>query len=266
MTTHAVLYYTHFVSEAVKLELKKLRSELDPRFVLFAMGCCPEKTTLNSLGCADLQIRSYDRDDLRALPYERQLETVDWETLRRNPDLAIMRFFRGNPNYDFYWVLEYDVRYTGDWGDLFSELVGSNAALLCTHLVSQRGSPEWMHWKSFVSADGSVKEPDLIRAFLPFTRLSKQLMRAIDERCRLGWAGHPEVLWPTIAAQAGLTIEEIGGFGSTTPPHRRGKYYQSAVAPGGLFFSTFAAWPFLSLKSDFSRASPPDTLWHPVKE
>ena len=66
--------------------------------------------------------------------------------------------------------------------------------------------------------------------------------------------------------RSGLVREEIGGFGSATPSIRRGKYYHSAVASGGLFFSTFAAWPFLSAKSDFERTSPPNVLWHPVKE
>ncbi len=122
MTTHAVLYYTHFVSEMVKAELGKLRRELHSNFALFAMGCCHERTTLDGLASTNVHVRSYHRDDLRALPYGRQLENVDWKTLRRNPDLAIMRFFRGNADFDYYWILEYDVRYTGNWGELFADL------------------------------------------------------------------------------------------------------------------------------------------------
>jgi hypothetical protein len=267
MATHAVIYYTHFVSETVSSQLEKLRRELKPEFALFAMGCCPDRSTLNPLATADIEVRSYDREDLRALPYTRQLENVDWTTLRKSPDLAIMRFFRGNPQFDYYWVIEYDVRYTGDWGSLFDELAKSSAALLCSHLTTQKQNPDWIHWKSFSCADGSVEGHDLVRAFLPFVRLSKGLMRAIDERCRLGWAGHPEVLWPTIAQEVGLPIEEIGGSGSAVPPERRGKYYHSAMAPSGLFLSTFTAWPYFSEKSNFEQAPlPTNTLWHPVKE
>ena len=47
MTTHAVLYYTHFVSDTVRAELTRLRRELRSDFELFAMGCCPESTTLS---------------------------------------------------------------------------------------------------------------------------------------------------------------------------------------------------------------------------
>ena len=210
MTTHAVMYYTHFVSEIVSSHLDKLR-KLRPEFALFAIGCCPDRSTLDPLATANIEVRSYDRDDLRTLPYSRQLENVNWTTLRGSADLAIMRFFRGNPNFDYYWVIEYDVRYTGDWVLLLDELAGSSAALLCSHLTTRKQNPDWMHWKSFTCADGSVESPDLIRAFLPFVRLSRDLMRAIDERCRLGWAGHYEVLWPTIAREVGLPIEEIGG-------------------------------------------------------
>jgi hypothetical protein len=203
---------------------------------------------------------------LRALPYNRQLKNVNWETLRKNPDLAVMRFFRGNPNFDYYWIIEYDVRYTGDWNLLFEDLNSSSEDLLCTHVASYQQSPDWSHWSSFSAGDETIDKARLVRAFLPFSRLSKRLMQAIDERCRRGWSGHPEVLWPTVAKATGLSIGEIGGLGSLVPDERKGKYYDSAIARSGIFFSTFGAWPFFSAKSAFDVTSPPDLLWHPVKE
>ena len=138
--------------------------------------------------------------------------------------LLLCDFFAATLNSIIIGSLSDIVRYTGDWGPLFDELAKSSAALLCSHLTTQKQNPDWIHWKSFSSGDGLVEGHDLVRAFLPFVRLSKGLMRAIDERCRLGWAGHPEVLWPTIAQEVGLPIEEIGGSGSAVPPERRGKY------------------------------------------
>jgi hypothetical protein len=265
MATNAFLYYTHFVDEGVKREIQRLRRHLSSDFSLFAMGCCVDRGGLDELEADGVTIRPYLRADLKALPYPRQLANVDWKTLRKNPDLAIMRFFHGNPDFDYYWILEYDVRYTGDWGEFLDELCGSSADLLCAHFSSLRQSPDWVHWGSFSSADVNVVAADMVRAFLPFTRLSKEMMRAIDERCRNGWTGHPEVLWPTIAKTSGLQIEEIGGLGPSVPSNRRGKYYHSATAPSGIFFSTFAAWPIYSGKNAFQETSPKDILWHPVK-
>jgi len=266
MATQAVIYYTHFVSDVVSKELKDLRAELGPEFNIFAVGCCPAKTTLDPLVGNSIDTRAYIRDELRALPYTRQLQGVDWETMRRSSDLAIMQFFQGNPNFDYYWIVEYDVRFTGSWRELFAVLNESSADLLCTFLTKFEQGRDWMHWKSFSTPDDSVKEDDLYRAFLPFCRLSKTLMQAIDERCREGWTGHPEVLWPTVAHAVGGNIEDIGGSGPSTPDSRRDKYYFSALPTAGLFLSTFGAWPAYSEKSAFRQISLPDILWHPVKE
>jgi hypothetical protein len=266
MATHAVLYYTHFVSAAVKKEVEILDRELGPEFTLFAIGCCPENSTLDDLASENVQVRSYTRDNLRSLPYARQLESVDWKTLRGNPDLGIMRFFRGNPGFDFYWVIEYDVRFTGSWTDLFEDLKNSNADMLCTHVTSFLHDKDWAHWSSFSAGEDIVTEENMIRGFLPFSRMSNTLMRAIDDRCSRGWTGHNEVLWPSIVKAIGGTIEEIGGNGASVPASRKGKYYFSAFWPSGLFLSTFGAWPSYSVKSNFRAGSPSDILWHPVKE
>lgn len=266
MPSHAILYYTHLVTDTVRQQVAKLREELDPAFRLFVIGCCAERSDLDPLVGGGVEVRCYVRDDLRALPYAGQLRNVDWKTLRRNPDLAIMRFFRGNPDFDHYWVVEYDVRFAGNWSDIVSDLARSSADLLCAHLTEFRQNPDWMHWDSFSSGDEPVGEGGLVRAFLPFYRMSRPLMRAIDERCRRDWTGHPEVLWPTICRAVGLAVEEIGGTGATVPDERKGRYYHSCMTEAGIFLSTFSAWPAYSEKSDFNRTAPTGILWHPVKE
>jgi hypothetical protein len=262
----AVIYYTHFVSDSVKREIGILSRELGAEFTLFAVGCCPEASTLDDLATDRVAVRSYLRDELRTLPYPQQLLGVNWETMRRNPDLAIMRFFRGNPHFDQYWIIEYDVRFSGKWSTLFNELNSSPAELLCTHVTPFKYGREWVHWSSFSAAGKDIAEDNLIRGFFPFCRLSNRLMRAIDERCRLGWTGHPEVLWPTIARAVGASIEDIGGTGPSVPESRRGKFYQRSITHAGHFLSTFGAWPAFSNKNSFNPSTWPDTLWHPVKE
>ena len=54
MTTNAVMYYTHFVSEIVSSQLDKLR-KLRPEFALFAIGCCPDRSTLDPLATANIR-------------------------------------------------------------------------------------------------------------------------------------------------------------------------------------------------------------------
>jgi hypothetical protein len=65
-----------------------------------------------------------------------------------------------------------------------------------------------------------------VKGFMPFCRLSHNLLAACDARYREGLSGHSEVIWPTIASLAGLLLEDIGGSGSFTPVARRGRYYR----------------------------------------
>ena len=76
MTTHAVLYYTHFVSEMVKAELGKLRRELHSNFALFAMGCCHERTTLD-----DWQVQTFTLGHITGTTCGRYLTGDNWKML-----------------------------------------------------------------------------------------------------------------------------------------------------------------------------------------
>jgi hypothetical protein len=63
------------------------------------------------------------------------------------------------------------------------------------------------------------------KAFQPFCRLLKRALQAIHAAYRDGVGGHYGVTWATICRMAGLTVEDVGGYGRYTPPRRLGKHY-----------------------------------------
>ncbi|NUB28520.1 DUF3405 domain-containing protein [Azospirillum brasilense] len=208
-----------------------------------------------------------NEETIRALPYPNKITSVnDWETLRRNVDLPLLAFFRENSEYDNYWFIEYDVRYSGKWREFFEEFTNTDADLVCAHLTKRTSGDQWMFWGSLASPD--CAEENHIRGFLPLTRASNRLMSCINEAYINGWSGHPESTWPTIAKANDFSLEAIGGKGSFTPKNRQGKYYQSAYFESGVFLSTFAAWPAYSASNNFERGhirNYENLLWHPVK-
>ncbi len=266
MSKTAFVYCAHFVSKSVEREIARLDRELDPSIDLFVTGCSASGSDLKELAIGRAKVFPYYKKDVEALPYSKKLESMDWVTMRGNPDLFLLCFFRDVKDYDQYWFCEYDVRYTGRWGTLMDDLKDSSADLLCSYTATYQDGPDWMFWPSF-HMPGKPGRVDLVRAFLPFCRVSNRLLSKIDENCRDGWAGHPEVLWPTIAVDNGFSLEEIGGAGRLVPDARRNKYYYSASLTSKIFVSTFGAWPFYSEKSNFKPGvGEPDILWHPVKE
>ena len=178
-----------------------------------------------------------------------------------------MRFFQERSDYERYWIIEYDVRFTGSWAHLFDDLGTSDADLLCTTVQRHADNPAWAHWSTLVTGVEEVPLDRRMKGYIPFGRLSRRLLERCDACYRKGWSGHPEVLWPTIAAESGLPVEDIGGDGPFTPTARRGRHYFNTPHHWSLFPGTFVFRPCFADHEDLSGAQTrfPGWLWHPVK-
>jgi hypothetical protein len=262
----AVLYYAHFASPAVRREAARLQDEVGSTHDVFVTGYCRRPDDLARV--QGIGTRPYVLPAIRALPYPVKLAGFNPANSAGNNDLAVLRFFLDHPGYERYWIIEYDVRLSGRWSDLFAELDASPADLLCTTVMSRVENPDWLHWTSLRTGADIVQPDHWVKGFLPFCRVSAKALRTIDERYRAGWGGHPEVAWPTILFRAGLGLEDVGGHGSFTPPDRRGRYYFNTPSNWAQFPGTFIFRPAFA---DTNNFGPNDNygkniLWHPVKE
>jgi hypothetical protein len=249
----AVLFQTHFWDESCERCFNLLCASLQNSHDLFVTGFLDSTSNLPIPDGIDQAF--YDTASLAALPYP------NLKALRPH-HIAPMAFFDRYPNYSHYWMMEYDVRYTGDWLDLFESLSASRADLLATVVQRRLATPLWIHWQEFCAHQPALAEAHYIKIFTPFMRLSNAAMRAIDAAYRAGWVGHYEALWPTATAAANLTIEDIGGDSPFTPASRHLAHYTANphdpyLAPGSFIFR-----PSI-LEQDIP--STPARLWHPVK-
>jgi hypothetical protein len=265
MKSQAFLYYTHYISDAVRREISRLNEEIPRDYDLWVVGCTESCDAFETLMVPRAATRAYSRVDFQALPYPGKMADLRPNTMRGSNDLAIMMFFREHQEYSHYWIAENDVRYTGSWTALLDELGSGDADLMCTHVTAHAQDPDWEHWGTLKQPDGDHPKDGILRGFMPFCSITKRLFGKIDEYCSLGWRGHYEVLWPTIASLEGFDIEEIGGDSPFTPRSRSNRFYHSRYINKDLFLSTFGAWPNYSDTSDFN-AHLKDTLWHPVKD
>lgn len=265
MKSTAIVYYAHDVTPTRIRELDRLIREIPLDRDIWVVGCCPQKTSLDNLIKDRVRVCSYLKEELQELPYPVRREKTRWSNMRGAPDLALLKFFQDHNYYKNYWFIEYDVRYTGTWGDLIRDLDSSEADLLATHISRRKNSEKWIHWENFNTADDNIDREKMVMGFLVICRASHSLMNQIDKACRQGWSGHPEAIWPTVANAFGYRIEEIGGNSSFTPELRRKKYYGNAEIPGVGRISNLTAWPFYSDKSGFIHRTK-NLLWHPVKD
>jgi hypothetical protein len=261
---NVVLYYSHVASPSVRREVGALRAQLDARYDIVVAGYCQSPDALRGIDA--VPTRAYSAGDLRALPYPGKIAQFKPDDYIGNVDLAPMRFYRERPDYDRYWIIENDVRFGGDWSSLFEELAASEADLLCTTVQTHADNPGWAHWHTLRTAGEEIPLARRWKGFIPFGRVSRRLLEACDARYREGWSGHSEVLWPTIASESGLRVEDIGGDGRFTPEARRGRYYYNTPNDWSLFPGTFVYRPcFADRDLSGPRCRFPGWLWHPVK-
>lgn len=264
MTKFAVLFTTHRVNWAVKSRFRKLASDLPPDhdafFVLDTTQIEPPARIdrfAEKLG----HFFPFSRQDLETLPYDRAKN--QWRGPSVFPglcDLHVQYFYKLNPRYDWIYLVEYDVAFTGGWRVLFEDLASSSADLLATSISSKNEYPHWCHYADF-SVDRPLAESDLLRAFMPFCRYSAGALQTLQEAYRRDWRGHFEALVPTAVHAAGLTVEDIGGDGPFVKAGNENSYYTSNRLSELLSPGSFVVRP----RQHFPWRFPRDTLVHPVK-
>lgn len=248
------LFQTHFLDPVILQEFRKLQREaasLGDVKLLYNTTEVPLPRNVP----ADVDVFTFNVRDLHRLGYH----SKDTSLSSYNVELFLLNFFRHNPHYDYYWAIEYDVRFTGDWSLLFQAFADDPADLLGTTLYRYPFNPDWVNWDTLV-APVPLTNHDKIRAFIPIYRISNRALAELHRAYGAGWGGHCEVTVPTILDQAGLVIEDIGGEGEFVAPSNVNRFYRNTPKtrdhyPGSMIFRPVMASP----------GAEPNMLWHPVK-
>ena len=162
----------------------------------------------------------------------------------------LLKFYREHPGYDYYWLIEDDVRFSGEWNLFFDAFTVSDADFVSACITAYRDEPEWYWWPTLETGEEDIKEREWLRSFNPVYRLSNKAMRCLDEHLLAGWKGHHECLIPTLLNHAGLKIEDIGGKGEYVREGNKDRFYDE---------ESYGLRPVLPQTRE-------GRLFHPVKE
>lgn len=251
----AILFMTHFVDEMILGEYRKIKAEASAYGDVILL-CNTTEMRVPPAIPADVTAFLFDKTDIRALGYT----SKDTSISSYNIELFVINFFTKNPQYDYYWAIEYDVRFSGNWALLFDAFCGNHVDLLGTTVYRYDFNPSWDNWRSLTAPPPGVKPQDRIRAFLPIYRISRRALDIVHKAYHNGWGGHCECTIPTILNLAGLSIEDMGGNGEFVKPGNLNRFYHNnpkamTHGPGTLIFRPVLTRP----------GNEPNLLWHPVK-
>ena len=175
----------------------------------------------------------------------------------------LLDFFAAHPDFEHYWVVEYDVRYTGEWNRFFARFDRIAGDLLTTHIRTYAEEPGWNWWVTFGHPDRKVPVSECIRSFNVIYRMGARALRFLDRELRTCWYGHYELLLSTLLHRGGFTLVDLGGNGPFSLPGLRNRAYTSTSTSDGAFLrpGTIRYRP-VGEKPGVIR----NKLYHPVKQ
>ncbi|WP_026712785.1 DUF3405 domain-containing protein [Flavobacterium daejeonense] len=181
-----------------------------------------------------------------------------------NNHFPLLKFYKENPDYDYYWCIEDDVRYTGNWAHFFEYFEKFDKSFISSHIQRFTDDPHWPWWRTLLYNGKTLETEYLIRSFNPIYRISKEALSFIDQELLNGWQGHHEVLFPTLLNAAGADLMDFGGKGEFVSPGDENKFYLGNYTQNSHLEnreSTFKWRPVLEKMGDI-----PNKLYHPVKD
>lgn len=240
----AFLFLSHLSSPTVIKEFENIRlstQNMGDAFFLYdaAGNIIPEKIK-------KLSPYYYSRECLSSLGYP----TIGQNIIPGHAHFPVFRFFLDKPHYDYYWAIEYDVKFSGQWRYFFESFLGIDADFLSCHIHPYQDEPGWPWWELNHPRE-SIPLPERICSFNPIYRISNSALSFLHQTFISGWRGHHEVALPTLLHHNQFTIRDISGSSKFTVPDMDNKFYTR-----GTMRYRPAFWLYGSEKNK---------LYHPVK-
>ena len=260
-----ILFISHVFSDLTIDRFLKLRKLTANNFDVFALIDANHKFSLElwnkelrENNCSDSLIPFYPNELEEILGYKYFIKNSIIPGCAHYPLLFFWKQFE----YVNYWVVEYDVEFSGNWSDFFNHFKNNHEDLLASHLTRFHLNPTWQWWGSLhpprsLSKAMKAKQADLPKGFFPLYRISERALRVVDTAHRQKWRGHFEVLLPTVLEENGLAAGDFNSYGTF--------YTNGSIEPNdGTSPHSSLRWRPEIDPQEFKRISTP-CIFHPVK-
>ena len=175
----------------------------------------------------------------------------------------LLWYYSRYPQFSYYWLVEYDVAFSGDWNTLFEGIAGYTHDFVTCHIRTPQQEPDWYWWNSLNHPSERIDRANCLRSYNPISRLSASALQYLHRMHLSGWRGHNEVLLPTLLSHAGFSLLDMGGDGPFVPKGLKNRYYTSYSRPDGKLYMLGT----MRFRPSYRRPGrTPGYLYHPVKD
>lgn len=253
MGKSVTLMVTHILSEDIFLRYKKLKDgfrKYGETYLLYQLD--GDESHMEFPDYVDAI--PFSIVDLCSLPYRAIAESI----APGSNHFILLWFFLNHPDYDYYWNVEYDVVFDGEWSMFFDSVQNLTAGMITCHISAFSDEPTWYWWKTLKSEGCYIPLFERIRSFNPIYRMSADGLKILDNHLSNGWGGHHETVIPTIMKINGIEMMDLGAG------------YKDKISGGLFFYVTDKFLPYGSMrhKPEFKKDEIPgnsNLLFHPVK-
>lgn len=257
----AVLFLTHRWNGLMFLKFERLRLEVGDRADVFlALQESGEAlAALERFPVAEERCMPFDANGLAAeLGYRLFAED---RLVPGSTHYPVLAFARRMPAYDRFVLIEFDVDFTGAWGELLDALAASPCDFVPLHLRSHASDPGFYFWPTMEPAaadrEWAADPANLWRSFNPIYMITREALGPVEAAHRRGWHAHYEILLATILMREGRAIGSLGEFciGDEQDPLPGVPVEQLATV----------RWRPEVTREEIRERSTGRTLFHPVK-
>ena len=199
---NCVVFRTHFIDEYVYNDAYlPLQESLPENFhLVVAHDHTNNHWSADQFPVTDLL--SYDETLMRE---RNPLHKNNWH----NFESLLNHIYEQRAGFDHYWIIEYDVRYSGDWASFLSEQnqTCTADALLINGIWPFNGDNNWWVWHELEWG----KEKPLAERYAGFIflgRFSKELLQCVHEQIGIR-SGYAEIYLATLCNEFGFSSAAI---------------------------------------------------------
>lgn len=220
MQKSTYLYLTNYLNQSVKSEYTKIKNAVDETDDVLLLYNYKNEIPEQLHGYNYHAFNFQELKDLDLPLY------TSHSIVPGNTHLPLIDFYKKNPAYKYYWVIENDVRFAGNWKTFFDRVNPYTEDYLTTHVRWYHEEPQWPRWE-LKHPEKEIKSTQRLRAFNPIYRLSNNALAYLIEEFEKGCWGHYEMTFPTLIYHSSFKMMDMGGDSVFTPDALRYKIYTS---------------------------------------
>ena len=253
----AVFFLTDKITSAIQARFNRIQHDVSD----FADCFFAKQTEGDDFG-RTLDVRSLYSFNRENLPSQLGYPFLDDGHIVPGCSHYPLTLFSRSHHYDYYWLVEYDVEFSGDWSNIIALPMRETFAFAASHFRSYSEDPNWYWWHSFQFPILDRMRVDYIKylwtSFNPIFCVSSKALKWIDFSQRMGCRGHNEVLLINLIKRR---------FWKTVDLFERGYISKSGLTPDLPLetLSTLRWRPSISA-DEYKDRLQPNMLYHPIKD